>query len=292
MKLDKIRTVGVLGAGTMGQGIAQVMAQAGYRVFLNDTSRELVEAGLGRMKKGLQKAVEKGLATGEQVEKALSMITPAASLEEAAKAADLVIEAVPENLKLKQDLFRQLDGICKEEAVLATNTSTISITGIASATGKPERVIGMHFMNPVPVTKLVEIVQGLLTSPETVETIKGMTLKLGKEPIIVNDSPGFATSRLGIALYMEASRMLEEGVASVEDIDRAVKLGYSHRMGPFETCDLVGLDARLNNINALYEATRDLLWRPPQLLKRLVMAGYLGNKLGSKGGYYTYFGIK
>jgi 3-hydroxybutyryl-CoA dehydrogenase len=150
----------------------------------------------------------------------------------------------------------------------------------------------MHFFNPVPLMKLVEIVKGLLTSDETIELTRKLVLKLGKEPIIVEDSPGFASTRLGVALFLEASRMLEEGVASVEHIDKAMRLGYGHRMGPFETCDLVGLDARLNNINAVYEATSDPSWKPPKLLKQLVSAGYLGKKTGSKGGYYTYFGFE
>ena len=162
---------------------------------------------------------------------------------------------------------------------------------MASVTKRPDKFIGMHFMNPVTKMKLVEIIRGLLTSDETVEVTRKLTLKIGKEFCVVSDSPGFTTSRLGIALFLKASRMLEEGVASVADIDKAMRLAYGHRMGPFETCDIVGLDARLNNINALYEATRDSLWKPPQLLKILVMAGYLGNKVDSKGGYYIYFGL-
>jgi 3-hydroxybutyryl-CoA dehydrogenase len=220
------------------------------------------------------------------------MITGTTDVEEMAKNADFLIEAIPEKLDIKKELFKRLDKICREETIFATNTSTLSITELASVTGRPEKFIGMHFFNPVPLMNIVEIVKGLLTSDETTEITRKLVLKLGKEPTIVKDSPGFASSRLGVALFLEASRMLEEGVASAEDIDKSMRLGYGHRMGPFETCDLVGLDARLNNINAIYEATRDPAWKPPQLLKQLVSAGYLGKKPGSKGGYYTYFGFE
>lgn len=292
MRIEDIKSVSVLGAGTMGSGIVQIMAQHGYQVFLRDINQQLVETGLDRIKVSLQKAVEKGIVNESQAKLTLSLVRITTDMREAVQTADFVIEAVPEKLELKKDLFRQLDELCPEGAIFATNTSTLSITELASVTRKPEKFIGMHFMNPVPQTKLVEIIKGLLTSDETTETTRQLALRLGKEPIIIGDSPGFATSRLGIALFLEASRMLAEGVGSVADIDKAMRLGYGHRMGPFETCDLVGLDARLNNINALYESTHDLLWRPPQLLKKLVMAGYLGKKPGSKGGYYTYFGLE
>ena len=292
MKFEDIKVVSVFGVGIMGHGIAQVMAQQGYNVFLRDVTQELIEAGLNGIKKSLQKVVEKGGLSQEQAEETLSRITTTTVIEEAAKIADFIIEAIPEKIELKKEFFKQLDGVCKEEAILATNTSTLSITEIASVTKRPEKVVGMHFFNPVVLMRLVEIVKGLLSSDETIEITRKLVLKMGKEPIIVDDSPGFASSRLGLAQYLEASRMLEEGVASIEDIDKGMRLGYGHRMGPFETCDLVGLDARLNNLNAMYEATRDPLWRPPQLLKRLVMSGYLGRKSGSKGGYYTYFGLE
>jgi len=292
MKFEDIKVVSVFGAGIMGHGIAQSMAQQGYTVFLRDISQELIEAGLSGMKKSLQKSVEKGVISQEQAEEALSRITTTIDIEEAAKTADFVIEAIPEKLELKKEFFKQLDEKCKAEAILASNTSTCSITEIASVIKRPENVIGMHFFNPVVLMRLVEIVKGLLTANETIEVTRKLVLKMGKEPIVVVDSPGFATSRLGLAQYMEASRMLEEGVASIDDIDKGMRLGYGHRMGPFETLDLVGLDARLNNINAMYEATHDPLWKPPQLLKKLVLAGYLGRKPGSKGGYYTYFGLE
>jgi len=292
MKFEAIKVISVFGAGTMGHGIAQIMAQQGYQVILGDIKQELLDAALDRVKKSLQKLVEKGKIGQDEVERTLSMITGTTDMEEIAKDADFLIEAIPERLDTKKELFKQLDKCCGEETIFATNTSTLSITELASATQRPEKFIGMHFFNPVPLMNIVEIVKGLLTSDETTEITRNLVLKLGKEPTIVKDSPGFASSRLGVALFLEASRMLEEGVASAEDIDKAMRLGYAHRMGPFETCDLVGLDARLNNINALYEATRDPAWKPPQLLKQLVNAGYLGKKPGSKGGYYTYFGFE
>jgi len=292
MKFEAIKVISVFGAGTMGHGIAQIMAQQGYKVTLGDIRQELLDAALDRVKKSLQKLVEKGKIGQDEVERTLSTITGTTDMEEIVKGADFLIEAIPERLDAKKELFKQLEKFCGEETIFATNTSTLSITELASSTQRPEKFIGMHFFNPVPLMNIVEIVKGLLTSDETTEITKKLVLKSGKEPIIVKDSPGFASSRLGVALFLEASRMLEEGVASAEDIDKAMRLGYAHRMGPFETCDLVGLDARLNNINALYEATRDPTWKPPQLLKQLVNAGYLGKKPGSKGGYYTYFGFE
>ena len=292
MKFEAIKVISIFGAGTMGHGIAQIMAQQGYKVLLGDIKQELLDTAFDRVRKSLQKLVEKERIGQDEAEKTLSMITRTTDMEELAKGADFLIEAIPERLDAKKELFRQLDNFCGEETLFASNTSTLSITELASATQRPEKFIGMHFFNPVPLMNIVEIVTGLLTSDETTEITRKLVLKLNKEPIIVKDSPGFASSRLGVALFLEASRMLEEGIASAEDIDKAMRLGYAHRMGPFETCDLVGLDARLNNINALYEATRDPAWKPPQLLKQLVNAGYLGKKPGSKGGYYTYFGFE
>lgn len=292
MEFEAIKVISVFGAGTMGHGIAQIMAQQGYKVLLGDVRQELLDTALERVKRSLQKLAEKGKIGQDEVEGTLSMITGTIDIKELAKDADFVIEAIPEKLDAKKGLFKQLDEVCREETIFATNTSTLSITELASVTERPKKFIGMHFFNPVPLMNIVEIVKGLLTSDETTEITRKLVLKLGKEPIIVKDSPGFASSRLGVALFLEASRMLEEGVASAADIDKAMRLGYGHRMGPFETCDLVGLDARLNNINAVYEATRDPAWKPPQLLKQLVSAGYLGKKPGSKGGYYTYFGFE
>jgi 3-hydroxybutyryl-CoA dehydrogenase len=291
MKIEDVKTIAVLGAGTMGHGIAQVIAGAGYNVIMRSRKKETLESGLKRIQGSLQKLTEKEKMSQEESEKLLSRITITTDLEKAARDADLIIETIVEDMGIKKEFFGELDKISKKEALLASNTSTLSITEIASTTNRPEKVVGMHFSNPVPLMKPIEIIKGVLTSDETVEVIKGITLKLDKTPIVVKDSPGFATTRLGIALFLEASKILEEGVASVKDIDEGLKLSYGHRMGPFETCDLVGLDARLNNLNALYQSTGDPKWSPPLLLKQLVVSGYLGKKPGSKGGYYTHFGL-
>jgi len=288
----EIKKIAVIGAGTMGYGIAQVCAQAGFQVSLQDLKDEFVKGGLERIKRFLQGSVERQKIRQEEAEAVLARIKGTTSLNEAAGDADLIIEAIIEDMKLKKELFKRLAGICKKEAILASNTSTLSITEIASATDRPEKVAGMHFFNPAQLMKPIEIIRGRLTSDETLEHVKSLTSRLDKIPIVVKDSPGFASTRLGVALFLEASRMLEEDVASVMDIDMGAKLFYGHKMGPFETCDLVGLDARLNNLESLYQATGDPKWAPPSLLKQLVASGYLGKKPGSKGGYYTYFGFE
>ncbi|MFQ5710849.1 MAG: 3-hydroxyacyl-CoA dehydrogenase family protein [Candidatus Geothermarchaeales archaeon] len=295
MRAEDVEKVAVIGFGLMGRQITQLCAQIGFSVVARDVSDEIMRVGLDVIQKGrfgLNRAVERGKITKEDAEKAISRIKTTKSMAEACRDADFVIEAVYEDLGLKKSVFRELDELCGEDVVLATNTSTLSITEIASATNRPAKVVGMHFLNPAQIMRLVEIVQGLLTSDETTELTRDLVLKLGKTPIIVRDSPGFATSRLGIALYLEASKMLEEGVASIRDIDIGMTLGYRHPMGPFELADLVGLDARLRNLEALYASTGDPKWRPPKILRQLVASGYLGNpkiKPGSKGGYYEYF---
>lgn len=288
----EIKKIAVIGAGTMGHGIAQVCAQAGFQISLQDLKKELVKGGQERIKRFLQGSVERQKIRQEEAAAVLARIKGTTSLNEAAGDADLIIEAIIEDMKLKKELFKRLAGICKKETVLTSNTSTLSITEIASATDKPEKVAGMHFFNPAQLMKPVEIIRGRLTSDETLEHVKSLTSRLDKIPIVVKDSPGFVSTRLGVALFLEASRMLEEDVASVMDIDMGAKLFYGHKMGPFETCDLVGLDARLNNLESLYQATGDPKWAPPSLLKQLVASGYLGKKPGSKGGYYTYFGFE
>jgi 3-hydroxybutyryl-CoA dehydrogenase len=259
---------------------------------LQDLKKELVKGGQERIKRFLQGSVERQKIRQEEAAAVLARIKGTTSLNEAAGDADLIIEAIIEDMKLKKELFKRLAGICKKETVLTSNTSTLSITEIASATDKPEKVAGMHFFNPAQLMKPVEIIRGRLTSDETLEHVKSLTSRLDKIPIVVKDSPGFVSTRLGVALFLEASRMLEEDVASVMDIDMGAKLFYGHKMGPFETCDLVSLDARLNNLESLYQATGDPKWAPPSLLKQLVASGYLGKKPGSKGGYYTYFGFE
>ncbi|MFH1382280.1 MAG: 3-hydroxyacyl-CoA dehydrogenase family protein [Chloroflexota bacterium] len=291
MKIEEVKEIAVLGAGVMGHAIAQVCAEKGYHVNLQDTKEEFVRSGMARIEKFLQGGIERGKITKENADAILTRIKVTTNLPEAIKNADVVIEATPEDMALKKSIFKELTGLTKEATILASNTSTLSITEIASATEKPQRVIGMHFFNPVQLMKPVEIIRGVLTSDETVGLISDLAMKLDKTPLVVRDSPGFASTRLGVALFQEASKMLTEGVASVRDIDMGARLFYGHRMGPFETCDLVGLDARLNNLNSLYQATGDSKWVPPLLLKQLVASGYLGKKPNSKGGYYTYFGF-
>ncbi|MFC1961912.1 3-hydroxyacyl-CoA dehydrogenase family protein [Chloroflexota bacterium] len=292
MKVEDIKTVSVFGAGLMGNGIAQVMALQGYRVFMRDVTLELAEAGLEAIRKSLAKAAEKGIIDAGKAKDAAAKITLTTDIAQAAGPADFIVEAIPERVDVKKDFYQQVDGICKPETIFASNTSTLGITELAAATNRPERFIGMHFFNPVPQMKLVEIVRGLVTSDETVAITEKLAVKIGKDPIVVKDAPGFTTTRLGLALFLEAHKVLEAGLATPDAIDKGMRLGYGHRMGPFETVDLVGLDARLNNFRAIYESTGDPAWRPPQLLKQLVMAGYLGKKRGSKGGYYTYFGLE
>ena len=287
-----INEVAVIGAGTMGHGIAQICAQAGIKVMLFDQKDEFVQSGLSRIDAFLAKGIERQKITAEEAQKVMGRVQGTTSLDEAVKNADLIVEAIPEKMELKKEFFKGLIGKCKDSAIWASNTSTLSITEMASVCDKPKQFIGMHFFNPVQLMKPIEIIKGILTSEETLKEITELTIKLGKTPIVVKDSPGFASTRLGVELFLEASKMLEEGVASVKDIDNGAKLFYGHKMGPFETCDLVGLDSRLNNLKSLQESTGDPKWAPPLLLKQLVASSYLGNKPGSKGGYYDYFEIE
>jgi 3-hydroxybutyryl-CoA dehydrogenase len=289
LKIEDVKTIAVIGAGVMGHGIAQICAEKGFQVNLHDSKEEFIKAGINRIDKFLRGSIERGKMTKEQTDAILGRIRLTTDLREAVETADVIIEAVPEDMTLKKNLFKEMGCFSKEPAIWASNTSTLSITEIASATNRPQNVIGMHFFNPVQLMKPIEIIKGVLTSDETLGMINALVLKLDKVPLVVKDSPGFVSSRLGIALFQEASKILAEGVASVRDIDNGARLFYGHRMGPFETCDLVGLDARLNNLNSLFQATSDTKWAPPLLLKQLVASGYLGNKPNSKGGYYTYF---
>lgn len=284
MAIDVQRAL-VVGAGTMGAGIAQVAARAGYPTALYDVSPGAAQKALDRIGDSLQRAVEKGRCTADERQQALARLSVAADLDAACAEADLIVEAAPEDLALKRELFGRISKAARAEAILATNTSSLPITAIASAARAPERVIGLHFFNPVPAMKLLEIVQGERTHPMVVTAARAIGARLGKEVVVVRDAPGFATSRLGIALAMEAIRMLEEGVASAEEIDRAIELGYGHPMGPLKLTDQVGLDVRL----AIAEHLTDELgerFRPPQLLRRLVRAGKLGKKSGE--GFYKY----
>jgi 3-hydroxybutyryl-CoA dehydrogenase len=280
-----VQRVAVIGSGTMGSGIAQVAARAGYETALFDAAPGVAQKALERVGEALARAVDKGKCTAAERTQALGRLRPFTSLEEAAAFADLVIEAAPEDLTLKKELFSRLSRAARSEAILASNTSSLPITAIASAAKGPERVIGLHFFNPVPVMKLLEIMQGERTAPLVVAAARAVGARLGKEVVVVRDAPGFATSRLGLALSLEAMRMVEEGVASVEEIDRAIELGYGHPMGPLKLTDVVGLDVRLAIAEHLYAELGER-FRPPQLLRRMVRAGKLGKKAGE--GFYKY----
>ena len=281
-----IRRVAVIGAGTMGHGIAYVAAAAGYEVRLADADSATLATGMRRIREAFDKAIERGKATAESRDTALARLTSAASATEASQTADLVIEAVPEHLELKQTIFRDLERTVSPDAILASNTSSLSITRIAEGLAHAERVIGLHFFNPVPVMKLLEIVRGERTTDSIVEQARSLATSLGKTAIVVRDTPGFATSRLGVVLGLEAIRMLEQGVASAEDIDRAMELGYNHPMGPLRLTDVVGLDVRLAIAEHLHATFGDDTYEPPALLRRLVGEGKLGRKSGQ--GFYSW----
>ena len=281
----QITHVGVLGAGTMGHGIAHVSATAGFQVVLYDVTLELARDGVAKIKKNLEVGVEKKKVTPAERDAALSRLTPTAALTELA-ACQLVIEAVPEKMELKQKLFRELSQIVTSQALLASNTSSLSLTEIAASATHPGRVVGMHFFNPVHLMKLLELVRAYQTSDETLAAARAFGEKIGKQLVVVKDSPGFASTRLGVAVGLEAVRMLEEGVATAEDIDRAMELGYGYPMGPLKLGDLVGLDVRLAIAEYLYAELGSPTFRPPQLLKKMVRAGKLGKKSGE--GFYKY----
>lgn len=281
-----IEKIAVIGAGTMGHGIAQIAAQAGYQVTLEDVTEDFVSRGLARIKDNLQKGVERGKVSADDMNAALSRIRTTTGIQDAAADADLVIEAVIEKLDAKRELFTALDSFCKSDAILATNTSSLSIGAIAASTKRPECVIGTHFFNPVHIMKLLEIVVGNETSQETLAATLEFARRIGKEAITVKDTPGFATSRLGIALGLEAIRMFEQGVASAEDIDKAMVLGYNHPMGPLRLTDLVGLDVRLNIADYLHSELQSEVFRAPELLREKVAAGKLGKKSGE--GFYKW----
>lgn len=279
-----MKTIMVIGAGQMGGGIAQVAAQAGYSVILNDIKDEFVTRGLGIITKNLSRSVEKGKLSAEDKELTLSRITKSTSLQDAA-GADLVIEAAVENMAIKAQVFAQLDVICPEHTILSTNTSSLPITEIAAFTKRPDRVIGMHFMNPVPVMKLVEVIRGLATSDEVYKTIETLSLAMGKTPVEVNDAPGFVANRVLIPMLNEAVFTLYEGIATVEAIDNVMKLGMNHPMGPLALADLIGLDTVLSIMEVLHEGLGDK-YRPCPLLRKYVKAGWLGRKSGR--GFYNY----
>lgn len=280
-----IQKVMVVGAGQMGSGIAQVCAQAGFDVTLNDMKQEFFERGLGVITKNLARDVEKGRKTEEEKQGILGRITMSLDLRDAADV-DLVIEAAVENMEIKQSIFRELDAIAPKHAILATNTSSLPITEIAAVTERPEQVIGMHFMNPVPVMKLVEIIRGLATADEVYQKVEEMTHKLDKTPVEVNDFPGFVANRILLPMINEAVYALYEGVATKEAIDDVMKLGMNHPMGPLTLADFIGLDTCLSIMEILHEGLGDSKYRPCPLLRKYVAAGWLGKKSGR--GFYVY----
>ncbi|NRD77216.1 3-hydroxybutyryl-CoA dehydrogenase [Bacillus sp. BRMEA1] len=280
-----ILKVMVIGAGQMGSGIAQVCAQAGYQVLLNDLKEEFVERGLGVINKNLSRNVEKGRMTAEEKQGTLNRLTASTNLSDAS-GVDLVIEAAVENMEIKTNIFAQLDEIAPAHTILASNTSSLPITEIAAATKRPEKVIGMHFMNPVPVMKLVEIIRGLATADEVYQVIEEMTKTLSKVPVEVNDFPGFVSNRVLMPMINEAIFTLYEGVATKEAIDEVMKLGMNHPMGPLTLADFIGLDTCLYIMETLQEGLGDDKYRPCPLLRKYVKAGWLGKKTGR--GFYTY----
>ncbi|MBS4190054.1 3-hydroxybutyryl-CoA dehydrogenase [Bacillus sp. FJAT-49705] len=280
-----VQKIMVIGAGQMGSGIAQVCAQAGYSVLLNDLKQEFVDRGLGIIKKNLSRQVEKERITAQQMEDVLSNLTPSTDIQDA-KNVDLIIEAAVENMEIKTKIFSQLDQIAPEHAILASNTSSLPITEIAAATKRPEKVIGMHFMNPVPVMKLVEIIRGLATTDEVYQTIEDITNTLKKVPVEVNDFPGFVSNRVLMPMINEAIFTLYEGVATKEAIDEVMKLGMNHPMGPLTLADFIGLDTCLYIMETLHEGFGDDKYRPCPLLRKYVKAGWLGKKTGR--GFYVY----
>jgi 3-hydroxybutyryl-CoA dehydrogenase len=279
-------TVAVLGAGTMGAGIAQVCAQAGSKVLLQDLTDDFVQKGLARIRDFLQKGVDKGKTTPEQRDAVLARIAVTTDRAAACRGADLVVEAVPEKLELKNGLFREVAAVASPGCVLASNTSSLSLAKVFAGVAGPERCIGMHFFNPVPLMALLELVRTDATSQATIDAVTAYSKQLGKEPILVKDSPGFASSRLGVCLGLEAIRMFESGVASAEDIDKAMVLGYGHPMGPLKLTDLVGLDVRLAIADYLRKELDHPGFEAPKLMRQMVADGKLGKKTGQ--GFYRW----
>ncbi|RLF15241.1 MAG: 3-hydroxyacyl-CoA dehydrogenase [Thermoprotei archaeon] len=294
MRIEDVKVVAQIGAGRMGSGIAEVVARSGFQVVLMDISADALKFSINFIKESMSKLVAKGKITEKDVEDTISRIKTTTSLEEAAKDADIVIEAVPEDVDLKKKLFSDLDRLCPERTILASNTSAIMITDLASATKRPDKFVGLHFFNPVPIMRGVEVVKGALTSQETLDLAVEFCKKIGKVPIVVNDGPGFFTSRWFAAWAGEAFRLFEAGIAGIKEIDQLAKLCFNMPMGPFELHDMAGIDVQLHVMEYLYRETGDPRYAPPLILKKLVKAGYYGDRKynpRSRGGFYDYFGI-
>ena len=283
--LRVIETIAVLGAGTMGHGITQVAAAAGYKVIMRDMDMNAVARGVRSIEANLAKGIQLGKLTEEDRDDTLQRIRGTAKLEDT-RGADLFIEAAPERMELKQEILQSVEALSDRNFIFATNTSSLSISEIASVSKRPASVVGLHFFNPVHLMRLIEIVTGNETSDETVEVVRQVARRMRKEPITVRDVPGFASSRLGIALGLEAMRMLEQNVASAKDIDTAMELGYNHPMGPLKLSDLIGLDVRLDIAEYLYRELKSETFRPPQILQKMVSEGKVGKKSGE--GFYRW----
>ena len=285
--MPEIKRVAVLGCGLMGSGIAEISARAGYETWVREVSDDLVKKGKGNIEKSLGRAVEKGKLAAEERDKVVGRIQTTTDLE-SLKDCDLIIEAVTEDLQLKNDMFRTLDRVCPAHTIFASNTSSLTIADMAAATNRPDRVVGLHFFNPVPVMKLVEVVRTIATSQQTFKSAYDFAKSLGKEPIEAKDTSGFVVNRLLVPYMLDAIRCLEQGLASTEDIDKGMVLGTNYPMGPFTLCDFVGIDTLLRIADIMFEEYRETRFAPPPLLKRMVTMGYYGRK--SKRGFYDYSG--